>query len=113
MGAFESGQTFLAGVLAKLPESQRAQVQEIFNAAEGKDAVTLVGDGALARSDYSRHLDAMREKEGALQEHYDRLNEWFTVNKDALDDYKVIKSTNGGTPATPPATPPAAPATPG
>jgi hypothetical protein len=93
MGAYESGQSFLAGVLAKLPESQRAQAQEIFKAAEAKEAVTLVGDATLARSDYSKHMDELREKEVGLNEHYQRLNSWYEVNKDALDEYKTLKAT--------------------
>jgi hypothetical protein len=85
MGAFESGQSFIAGVLAKLPAEQRAQAEAIFNAAEAKDAVILIGDSTLARSDYSRSMDQLREKEGALNEYYTRLNGWYADNKAALD----------------------------
>ena len=88
MGAFESGQSFLAGVLAKLPEEQRAQAKAIFDAAEAKDAVLLMGDGTLARADYSKSMDGLREKEQALNEHYERLNDWYAVNKEALDKAK-------------------------
>jgi len=85
MGAFESGQSFLDGVLAKLPEKQREAAEAIFKAAEAKDAVTLLGDGALARSDYSRSMDQLREKEGALNEYYTRLNSWYADNQTALE----------------------------
>lgn len=85
MGAFESGQSFMAGVLAKLPAEQRAQAEAIFNTAEAKDAVSLIGDGALARSDYSRSMDTVREKEQALNEYYTRLDGWYTENKAQLD----------------------------
>src|SRR5262252_8094600 len=102
MGAFETGQTFLAGVLAKLPAEQQAQAKAIFEAAEAKDAVTLLGDGALARSDYSRSMDQLREKEQALNEYYEKLNGWYGENKAALDQAR--------TPVTPPKTDP--PATP-
>src|SRR5262245_61773962 len=91
MGAFESGQAFIAGVLAKLPTEQQAQAKAIFDAAEAKDAVILMGDGALARADYSKSMDALREKEGALNEHYERLNNWYAINKDALDEAKTLK----------------------
>jgi len=94
MGAFESGQTFMAGVLAKLPAESRAQAEAIFNAAEAKEAVTLVGDGALARSDYSRSMDQareqLREKEQALTEYYTRLNGWYVDNQAALDRAKQL-----------------------
>jgi hypothetical protein len=89
MGAFESGQSFLAGVLAKLPQEQQAQAKAIFDAAEAKDAVTLIGDSTLARSDYSRSMDQMREKEAALNEYYTRLDGWYTDNKAALDEARA------------------------
>jgi len=85
MGAFESGQSFLAGVLSKLPAEQQAQARAIFDAAEAKDAVVLLGDGALARSDYSRSMDTIREQERALTEYYTRLDGWYAENKATLD----------------------------
>src|SRR5262245_7537543 len=85
MGAFESGQSLIAGVLAKLPPEQQAQAKAIFDAAEAKEAVTMIGDQALARSDYSRSMDQLREKEGALTEYYARLNTWYDENKTLLD----------------------------
>jgi len=96
MGAFESGQSFLAGVLAKLPEEQRAQAKAIFDAAEAKDAVVLLGDGTLARTDYSKSMDGLRDKEKALNEHYERLNAWYDVNKGALDEAKELREKGGG-----------------
>lgn len=89
MGAFESGQSFLAGVLSKLPTEQQAQAKAIFDAAEAKDAVTLIGDSTLARSDYSRSMDQMREKEQALSDYYTRLDGWYTENKAVLDDART------------------------
>lgn len=94
MGAFESGQSFLAGVLAKLPPEQRAQAEAIFNAAEAKDAVVLLGDSTLARSDYSRSMDQLREKEQALTQYYERLDGWYAENKAALD--AAASRGNGG-----------------
>jgi hypothetical protein len=92
MGAFESGQSFLAGVLSKLPAEQQAQAKAIFDAAEAKDAVVLLGDGALARSDYSRSMDSIREQERTLNEYYTRLDGWYTENKATLDSARG----NGG-----------------
>jgi hypothetical protein len=89
MGAYESGSSFLAGVLAKLPQEQRAQAEAIFNAAEAKDAVLALGDGALARSDYSRSMDQMREKEVALNEYYTKLDGWYADNKAALEQARL------------------------
>jgi hypothetical protein len=84
MGALESGTSFLAGVLAKLPPEQRAQAEAVFNQAEARDAVTLVGDSVLARADYSRHMDELREKEQALTDYYTKLNGWYAENETAL-----------------------------
>jgi hypothetical protein len=89
MGAYESGQSFIAGVLAKLPAESQAQAKAIFDAAEAKDAVSLIGDSTLARSDYSRSMDQLREKEVALTEYYQRLDGWYSDNKSALDEARA------------------------
>jgi sulfur transfer complex TusBCD TusB component (DsrH family) len=98
MGAFEEGSAFLAGVLAKVPEALRAQVKEALEKPEAKDAVILLGDGVLARSDYSKHMDAIKAKEAEITTQKTDLdarlasaNDWWTVNKDALQDYVKIK----------------------
>lgn len=96
MGAFESGQSFMAGVLAKLPESQREAARALFESAEARDAVTLIGDGALARSDYSRNMDGLRAKEQELNAHYERLNDWYATNKSALEEARELKANGGG-----------------
>jgi len=91
MGAFEDGTSFLAGVFAKLPESVRTQVQEALTKPEAKDAVTLIGDGVLARSDYSKNMDALKANEAEAANKLTELNTWYAANKAALDEYKVIK----------------------
>jgi len=91
MGAFESGQAFLAGVLAKLPAELQAQAKELFEKPEAKDAVVLVGDGAMARPDYSKAMDALRTKEQEAQQRLDSLNQWWEANSTALQEYKTIK----------------------
>ena len=88
MGAKESGEAFLAGVLAKIPEDQRAQVEAALRA---EAVLTHLGDGVLARSDYSTHMDALRTKETDLQSKFTELNDWWTANEAALKEYKVIK----------------------
>lgn len=91
MGAKESGQTFLAGVLAKLPEADRAAAQAIFGKPEAEAAVVLVGEGALARPDYSKHMDDLTKKTGELDARQTELNEWFAANEAALKEYLTIK----------------------
>lgn len=109
MGAKESGQSLLAGVLAKLPEGDRAAAQAIFAKAEAEGAITLIGESALARSDYSKHMDEIRDKTQQLEAKQTELTEWWEVNKDALVDYKTIKPEFDKLKTTPPATPPATP----
>jgi len=100
MGAYEDGQTFLAGVLAKIPDAGiRAQVQEALTKVEAKDAVTLLGDGVLARTDYSKHMDAIAAKEKDLQAQlaaatdlYEKNATWYKANKTALEEYPTLKS---------------------
>lgn len=106
MGAFEDGSTFLAGVLAKLPDAERAQAKTLFESTGAKDAVTLLGDGVLARSDYSKRMDALKVAETQAQAQLENLNSWYEVNKTALEEYKAIKPkfdvlSKGGTPPEP------------
>jgi len=103
MGAFEDGSSFLAGVLAKLPESMRAQVKTELEKPEAKDAVTLIGDSVLARSDYSKHMDGLKVKETELTNKFTELNDWYAANEAALKEYPTLKAENdtlrkGGTP---------------
>jgi len=99
MGAFEDGSAFLAGVLAKVPEGLRAQVKEAFEKPEAKDAVVLLGDGVLARSDYSKHMDAvakqdkeLKDKIAATTEVADAQTRWWEANKTALTEYPTMKT---------------------
>ena len=91
MGAFESGQEFLRSVIEKLPAGQQAQAKAIFESPEAKDAVVLVGDGALRQPDYSRAMNDLKAKETELSTRLENLNGWFTENEAALKEYLVIK----------------------
>lgn len=102
MGAFESGQSFLAGVLAKLPAEQQAQAKAIFESPEAKDAVVILGDGTLARSDYSKNLDALKTKETELSTKFESLNDWYAANEAALKEYPTLKTEIATLKATPP-----------
>jgi sulfur transfer complex TusBCD TusB component (DsrH family) len=100
LGAFEDGQAFLAGVLAKIPdEGQRAQVKAAFESTAAKDAVTLLGDGVLARADYSKHMDTitrqdteLKEKLAAATDLYERNDRWYKTNEAALKEYPTLKT---------------------
>lgn len=89
--AQESGQAFLASVIAKLPAELQAAAKEIFGKPEAKDAIVLVGDGALARTDYSKQMDELTARQRDLDTKLANLDNWFSDNKAALDEYVVIK----------------------
>lgn len=101
-GAYEDGQAFIAGVLAKIPdETLRAQAKAAFEATAAKDAVTLIGDGVLARADYSKHMDAITTKDRELKEQlsaantlYERNDTWYKANEAALKAYPTLKAEN-------------------
>lgn len=100
LGAFEDGQAFLAGVLAKIPdEGARAQVKAAFETGAAKDAVTLLGDGVLARSDYSKHMDAIAKTDAEAKaklaeatDLYERNDRWYKTNEAALKEHPTLKS---------------------
>lgn len=98
MGAFEDGNGFLAGVFAKIPQELRAQAQDLFGKPEVKDAVTLIGDGVLARSDYSKNMDLIKSQDQELKDKlaaatalYEKNTQWYEDNKAALDAYPTLK----------------------
>ncbi len=100
MGAFDEGNSFLTSVLlAKLPEALRAQVKDAFDKAEAKDAVTLLGDSVLARSDYSRKMDDLRKQDTLLKDQlaaatdlYERNQVWYRTNEGALKEYPTLRA---------------------
>lgn len=91
MGAKESGQSFIAGVLAKLPDADRAAAQALFAKPEAEAAIALIGDGVLARSEFSRQMDDLKKKTEELDARQDTLSAWWEQNENALKDYLVIK----------------------
>lgn len=118
MGAKESGQAFLAGALAKLPAELQAQAKAIFESPEATDAIVTIGDGALARGDYSKQMDALRAREQALTERetaattlYEQNTAWYETHKQALEEYTTLKpawdawQADGGKPTGTPTTP--------
>ena len=82
--ALDTGKSFADGLLAKLPESLRESVKAALTAPEAVDALTYLGDGVLARSDYSKAMDEITATKNTLTEDYDRLNTWYAGKKDVL-----------------------------
>ena len=96
--ALDSGKSLLEGVLAKLPESLREQAKGIFAAAEATDALTVLGDSALARADYSKNMDALTQaqtdlkaREDSLAADYDKLNTWYDGRKSDFDKVDELR----------------------
>ncbi len=91
--AIDAGKSLADLILAKLPENLRDSVKTAFAAPEATDALTLLGDSALARADYSRKMDEIKAKEDTLTEDYTKLNDWFATKKADLEDYAKLKAT--------------------
>ena len=89
--ALDSGKAFLDQVLAKLPESVRDQARTVFTAPEASDALTLLGDGTLARSDYSKSMDDLKAKEAQLADDYQKLTTWYDGAKDRLAKVETLE----------------------
>lgn len=97
--ASEAGKAFLAGVIAKLPEAQRAQAEAIFHAAEAEVALEVVGTGALAQPEINRKLDEIAAQDKALKDQlaaatdlYERNDRWYKTNEAALKEYPTLKT---------------------
>lgn len=95
MGAIDSGKSQLAAILARLPESVRNTVQEAFAKPEATDALTLLGESTLARSDYSKSMDDLRQKEQQVVEDFNRLNTWYETVKPKVENYDKLESEVG------------------
>lgn len=89
--ASDAGKSFMAGVLAKLPEAARGQVQAVFDAAEATPALEVIGTGALAQPEINRQLDELRTKAQGLDDLREKNETWFAENKAALEEYLDIK----------------------
>jgi hypothetical protein len=105
------GSTFLAEVLAKLPEAERAKAQEVFAGAAAEAALVALGEGALRQSDYSRASNEIRQKEAEVDTYKGQLDTWFAEKKPILEEVEVLRAKVAGQPpVVPPVVPPAAPA---
>lgn len=103
--ASDSGKAFIDSVLAKLPENLRAGAQAAFAAPEAAEALTVVGDGVLARSDYSKSMDDLKEKETQLASDYENLTKWYDTNKTALAKVTTLEAEIARLQGAPPPTP--------
>lgn len=115
--ASDAGKAFMAGVLAKLPESARAQAEAVFAAAEAEGALEVIGTGALAQPEINRKLDEiaklnadLKAKQDEANELYTRNDTWYKANVTALKEYPTLKAEldrlkAGGDPDDPPRVP--------
>lgn len=89
--ASDAGKSFMAGVLSKLPEAVRGQVQTIFESADANAALEVIGTGALAQPEINRQLDDLRTKQKELDDIRAANQTWYANNKAALEEYVKIK----------------------
>lgn len=97
--ASDAGKAFLAGVLAKVPDAHRANVQAAFDAAESEAALEVLGTGALAQPEISRRMDELKAQGDAAAAKlaeatnlYERNQTWYTANQAALAEYPALKA---------------------
>lgn len=91
MSVTEAGKAFLAGVLAKLPEHLRAQAEAVWAVPEATDALNAMGEGALARSDYSRNMDELRTKRDELDAIHQEQLAWWERSRGTVEEYQRLK----------------------
>lgn len=112
--ALDVGKSFLSDLLSKIPEDSRAAVAAAFSASDA--AVETLGKGALAQSEFSRAMDAVKATEKALeaeragiQSVHSKQQEWWKTVQPVVALGEAAQAA-GWTPEAPPAggTPPAA-----
>lgn len=99
MDKTQAAKDFLAGVLAKVPEASRAQVQA---ALEAPEALSVIGDGVIRQEDYSRNMNALAESTKKNNDYYAELQGWHTTNKELVELGKVAKAAGGTIPVVDP-----------
>jgi len=98
-----AGKSVLDQMFGKLPEADRAALAPVFQKPEAQEALKTLGESALMRSDYSRHMDAV------AQDHA-KLTKWYEEQKANLE--LGVKAREKGWNPDAPATDPLAPAIP-
>src|SRR5678815_6121002 len=80
----EVGKSFLAGVIAALPEGLRAQAQAAFDDAQAQAALDALGAGVKRQEDYSRGMDEARAEKQRALETYNQNKAWYDANATEL-----------------------------
>lgn len=88
MPARDSGKQFLDQVLAKIPEAQRAAVQQ---ALETDDLLGFMGEQVLLRPEFSRQMDALVAKRAELDQWFQGQKGLLTAGANALARLKALK----------------------
>lgn len=85
----EAAKAFMAGVLAKVPEGQRAAVQAAIEASP--EALALIGDGVIRQEDYSRNMNDLAAAKKKNEDYYVELSTWHTGVKTELETLRAAK----------------------
>ena len=96
--ASEAGKAFMAGVLAKLPESVRGQAEALFTSADAESALEVIGTGALAQPEINRKLDELRTAQNNLDQMqreadavYQQQTDWWAKNQPKVEEFDRLK----------------------
>jgi hypothetical protein len=110
MAKKDEGQKYVESLLALIPEEKRTAVKE----ALAQDQVyEHVGEHVMARSDYSRAQDQLKQSADAVLGYKSQLDTWYqTVNQELArgsEALRRLESIKGDEPQTDPAATPATP----
>lgn len=90
--ASDTGKSFFAGVVEKLPEVARAAVLAAFEDPGAVSALEVLGTGALGQSEINRRFDEITKKEDELTARFQELNGWYEVNEPVLKAHATLKA---------------------
>ncbi len=76
----EEGQSFLEGILAKIPEDKRATAQEILT-----PLTEDFGNGVIRQDTFSRRMNEVSELEQSTKSYKDTLDSWYAKNVEAVE----------------------------
>lgn len=96
-----AGKSFMAGVLAKVPESKRAAVQALLEDPDAQEALDLVGSGTMLQADYSRMANEVKVGEEKNKTWKTQLDDWWNAKNAELNKLTVDNALlrEGRTPA--------------
>lgn len=84
--AVDAGRAFFQGLAQYLPDSARAELEAHIATDAGVTMLTALGEGTLARSDYSRAMDDLKAKSTALDVWAEDVKKWAVAQRGTTGD---------------------------